>query len=340
MKCPRCKTPLCRIDYEGVPVHTCPDCRGELLTLNRLKTIQDRQEVTFSRAEAAALLAAETGPAEDKRLTCPHCSTRMAKKRCKGTTVVVDHCKTCSRVWLDDQEIEKLQVIAEDRDQTSASDTEQPKARFHDEVRQLAAARVQTQATTPQADEEAADDGPDDVVPPALAWTTLVGLFALMIVFVVVPAGGYVKSIVMYSVLAAMAFIMVSGTAWGRTEYDEATEPFRDTENFGEALTRLKPLELFLSGVMVIGAIAAVVVFEYWWHDKDVSYSVTQVWLLTLLAMTVIWLLNWVFVRQASGSVAAGERAVSWTVWLFFWACGYGVVWLLIAIAYIIEESE
>jgi len=35
MKCPRGKTILCRIQYEGVPICTCPDCEGEFVDLCR-----------------------------------------------------------------------------------------------------------------------------------------------------------------------------------------------------------------------------------------------------------------------------------------------------------------
>lgn len=113
MKCPRCKTILCRIQYEGVPICTCPDCKGEFVDTNRLRVIEKRQGVTFEPGEAKKLERAETGPADDRRIICPRCGSSMRKGKYRGTDVVVDLCRACKGLWLDDQELEKIQVLAE-----------------------------------------------------------------------------------------------------------------------------------------------------------------------------------------------------------------------------------
>jgi len=120
MRCPRCKMILCRIQYEGMPLSTCPDCGGEFVDLNRLRMIRTRRDVTFSAKDAMRLRKEKTGPERDEKLICPRCGALMKKGRYGHSDVVVDLCPACRGLWLDDQELEKLQVLAE----SEASDAE------------------------------------------------------------------------------------------------------------------------------------------------------------------------------------------------------------------------
>lgn len=115
MKCPSCKMILCRIDYEGVPICTCPECKGEFVDLNRLRLIESRQVEKFGETAATRSEIAGVGTQRGKQLICPRCGSLMAKKRYRATDVIVDYCKSCHGIWLDDQELEKIQILAEQR---------------------------------------------------------------------------------------------------------------------------------------------------------------------------------------------------------------------------------
>lgn len=122
MRCPNCKGVLCRIDYEGIPICTCPDCQGEFVDYSRLRRIGGKREVQFDKAEAKHLKHTKTGPETEKQRICPRCGNLMAKGSYRTTGVIIDYCKSCRGVWLDDQELEKIQVLDELRE---ASQTEQ-----------------------------------------------------------------------------------------------------------------------------------------------------------------------------------------------------------------------
>ena len=96
-----------------MPVCTCPGCNGEFLDGKRLKYIERKKEVVFDRAERNRLLYAKTGPEKEKRLTCPRCGSVMAKGRYRKTEVIIDHCGSCAGGWLDDKELEKIQLLGE-----------------------------------------------------------------------------------------------------------------------------------------------------------------------------------------------------------------------------------
>jgi Zn-finger nucleic acid-binding protein len=113
MECPSCNEVLRRIEYEGMPVCTCPGCNGEFLDGKRLKYIERKKEIVFDRAERNRLLHVKTGPEKEKRLTCPRCGGVMAKGRYRKTEVIIDHCGSCRGVWLDDMELEKIQALGE-----------------------------------------------------------------------------------------------------------------------------------------------------------------------------------------------------------------------------------
>ena len=81
MKCPNCNTAMRRIEYEGMPIWTCPDCKGEFLDGKRLKYIERKKEVEFDSADRNILKYGKTGTEKGKQLDCPSCGG-------KGCTVV------------------------------------------------------------------------------------------------------------------------------------------------------------------------------------------------------------------------------------------------------------
>jgi Zn-finger nucleic acid-binding protein len=113
VKCPYCSTTMRGVKYEGMPIWTCPGCYGEFLDGKRLKYIERKNEVRFTSSERNILKYGKSGPEEEKQLTCPRCERSMTKGRYRATGVIIDHCKSCDGVWLDDKELEKVQALGE-----------------------------------------------------------------------------------------------------------------------------------------------------------------------------------------------------------------------------------
>ena len=112
MNCPSCKLKLDRIEYEGLNIRQCNDCRGHLLTASRLKSIQSRRR--NSEDDLLDKVVAEGVDTVDN-LRCPACSRRMEKQRKKigSLSFYIDHCRGCEHIWLDRGELAKLQVAFE-----------------------------------------------------------------------------------------------------------------------------------------------------------------------------------------------------------------------------------
>ncbi|MBN2206361.1 MAG: M48 family metalloprotease [Candidatus Aminicenantes bacterium] len=126
--CPRCRTPLASTFYEGVPVKTCPSCRGKLVGLESMDRILARREVGFAPdlvAKAAAFRARfEEDPVGVHKISvklrpvmhCPSCGYPMRPRPYNYQYFVpVDKCLSCRTIWFDADELEILQILVERR---------------------------------------------------------------------------------------------------------------------------------------------------------------------------------------------------------------------------------
>ena len=121
MKCPRCGCALCTVEYEGAEVETCPDCKGEWLDAEELKHIVNTVEQEFTEDEIAALDAVNTSffsvdDSLENQLKCPKCKGAELNRFTYAATtgITLDKCKRCGGIWLDDSEIEKVQMLVEE----------------------------------------------------------------------------------------------------------------------------------------------------------------------------------------------------------------------------------
>ncbi len=119
MNCPVCRTQLSALTYEGVNIHTCNSCGGEFIGGSEMSHIVRTRDERFP-AELRAELASQTPTAgisagEDKRdLDCPACSgTMQLINFAMDTGVHVDRCADCNGLWLDQEELERIQVLVE-----------------------------------------------------------------------------------------------------------------------------------------------------------------------------------------------------------------------------------
>lgn len=109
MKCPDNQVEMKEIDYRGITLHECPQCRGRWfdrgeLTKAKDKTDEDLRWLDFDpfqkEAEKFKL------PSEGRK--CPACGTGMESLTYRNSGVVIDLCPACRGVWLHSGEFEKI----------------------------------------------------------------------------------------------------------------------------------------------------------------------------------------------------------------------------------------
>ncbi len=142
MNCPRCGELLCNIEYEGVEVETCPQCKGEWLDAEELKHIVKAVDKTFSQEEITSLDAINRSiisedDSPENELKCPKCDdAQLARFVYAATTgMSLDKCMQCGGIWLDDTELEKVQILAEEWKKKLGEDLEES-APVLDKIRQ------------------------------------------------------------------------------------------------------------------------------------------------------------------------------------------------------------
>tara|TARA_R110002072_G_scaffold74374_4_gene176245 strand:- start:20598 stop:21770 length:1173 start_codon:yes stop_codon:yes gene_type:complete len=109
MQCPDCNSELTPIFYEEVSIHFCSGCKGRLLDAQKLSKIEASREERFERNKKHSKATSFEGVR-----TCPSCSIQMKKvKYGKFSPKVIDKCLQCSNIWLDEGELEDIQVAYE-----------------------------------------------------------------------------------------------------------------------------------------------------------------------------------------------------------------------------------
>jgi Zn-finger nucleic acid-binding protein len=105
--------------YEGVAIQTCDGCGGEFVAPASILRIVQTREVVFGEkfralfADHQPVFGIPAGQTE-RKLHCPGCNGPMRLLNfAVDTGVCVDRCDACGGIWLDNQELEKLQIIIE-----------------------------------------------------------------------------------------------------------------------------------------------------------------------------------------------------------------------------------
>ena len=119
MNCPNCSSSLRSIKYENVNGHTCDKCGGEFVGPSELRTIVKTREVVFGKCLQQLMTDHEPmfgNPAgeDDRHMACPGCQGSMQMINYSGDTgIAIDRCEGCGGVWLDHEELEKVQLVME-----------------------------------------------------------------------------------------------------------------------------------------------------------------------------------------------------------------------------------
>jgi Zn-finger nucleic acid-binding protein len=119
MICPNCQNVLRTLNYEGIAIETCDQCKGEWLDSAEIGKIVRIREVRFDPDERRAIAESTTIKgvvlaAVDRDLKCPKCGEATDAINYGGDTgIVIDRCTGCRGFWLDDGELEKIQMVIE-----------------------------------------------------------------------------------------------------------------------------------------------------------------------------------------------------------------------------------
>ncbi|MCZ6850109.1 MAG: zf-TFIIB domain-containing protein [Planctomycetota bacterium] len=121
MKCPQCSSTMQGIEYEGVPIQTCESCGGEFIggaeLAHVVRTRQEQFDVELKDMLAQRKPIFGVPQPQTKRLhCCPGCGEPMNVLNYGADSgIYVDRCEGCDSLWLDHQELEKIQALMERR---------------------------------------------------------------------------------------------------------------------------------------------------------------------------------------------------------------------------------
>jgi Zn-finger nucleic acid-binding protein len=113
-RCPKCKTQLAPIGYEGVRIYNCDGCGGHWLSQARLDVILRRRELEMPEAVKQKMMDLADASNAVERLTCFTCGKPMIREPFKyWEDIQIDRCAKCEGIWLDRGELEKCQIYWE-----------------------------------------------------------------------------------------------------------------------------------------------------------------------------------------------------------------------------------
>jgi Zn-finger nucleic acid-binding protein len=132
MRCPRCNSILTGVEFDGVEVEVCSECRGEWLYAEELQKIVEHHDNVLSSKEIAALEAVHKPiltVEEQSRdaLNCPYCETIEMERFNYATTsgIMLHKCLECGGIWADKEQLEKIEELVESWKECLNSDAAQ-----------------------------------------------------------------------------------------------------------------------------------------------------------------------------------------------------------------------
>ena len=109
MNCPDCEGVLETIDFHGIKIDECGDCKGRWFDRGELRLAKDKQDddirwLDFDPfgKDAESLSVASEGK------ECPKCSKKMKSLTYRKSKIIIDKCSDCEGVWLDHGEFTKI----------------------------------------------------------------------------------------------------------------------------------------------------------------------------------------------------------------------------------------
>lgn len=100
--CPKCNEPLLIVEFQGVEIDHCPDCRGTWFDAGELELVVELAE--GDPAQLRTMLDTEGARASEKRC-CPRCRRRLRVLKIGTPPIEVDVCPGGEGIWLDAGEL-------------------------------------------------------------------------------------------------------------------------------------------------------------------------------------------------------------------------------------------
>lgn len=113
MNCPRCNISLKTELYESVEIDRCPECKGTWLDANEITKISTIRNKKFTSDLVHRTLSGETSHVslQDKTILCPKCSEPLTTVNYDYSSgIIIDSCHNSHGIWLDYEELEKVQI--------------------------------------------------------------------------------------------------------------------------------------------------------------------------------------------------------------------------------------
>jgi hypothetical protein len=118
------------VEYDGVQIEICSDCRGEWLHTEELEKIVEHHDHVFSARDLAALesVSHPVTQVEDPDrdvLNCPHCETIELErfKYADASDLQLHKCPECGGIWADKDQLEKVEELVDGWKASLAEDT-------------------------------------------------------------------------------------------------------------------------------------------------------------------------------------------------------------------------
>jgi len=111
---------LSPVEYDGVQIDVCPNCKGEWLNAGDLQKIVEHHDEVFTPKEIASLdpvnkqvFTAENDDHDE--LNCPNCQGGPMEHFNYGDTsgIILHKCTDCGGIWADKDELTKIEEVVD-----------------------------------------------------------------------------------------------------------------------------------------------------------------------------------------------------------------------------------
>ena len=104
--CPKCNIPMLILEWKGVEIDMCLECRGIWLDEGELELISERAGVDPGRLTKALQ---EAGKGKIGKRECPRCDKKLRQVHVQGQTPLdLDECPEGHGIWFDQGELRTL----------------------------------------------------------------------------------------------------------------------------------------------------------------------------------------------------------------------------------------
>ena len=117
MNCPKCEKPLEKKTLQSVKVDACPSCSGSWFDAKELaylvKTWKDLPDLKKGKPDKW----------REAPFNCPKCGVRLIEFYYdrEADTILVEMCEKCRGIWLDDSELQRINLLQRDRNMQETS---------------------------------------------------------------------------------------------------------------------------------------------------------------------------------------------------------------------------